>query len=47
MKKIKNDELSAGNVGYLIAGIKDVHDAKVGDTVNSSEKWSGRTSSRI
>jgi GTP-binding protein LepA len=33
MKKIKTDTISAGNVGYLIAGIKDVHDAKVGDTV--------------
>ncbi len=33
LNKIKTDELSAGNVGYLIAGIKDVHEAKVGDTV--------------
>jgi GTP-binding protein LepA len=33
LKKIKTDTLSAGNVGYIIAGIKDVHDAKVGDTV--------------
>jgi GTP-binding protein LepA len=42
LKKIKVDELSAGNVGYLIAGIKDVKYAKVGDTVthakNGAEK---------
>ncbi len=37
LKKIKTDELSAGNVGYLIAGIKDVHDTKVGDTVTHAK----------
>jgi GTP-binding protein LepA len=36
LRRIKTDELSAGNVGYLIAGVKDVHDAKVGDTVTHS-----------
>ena len=33
LRRIKTDELSAGDVGYLIPGIKDVHDTKVGDTV--------------
>ena len=33
LRKVKSDELEAGNVGYLIAGIKDVHDTKVGDTI--------------
>lgn len=33
LRKIKKDSLEAGNVGYLISGIKDVHDTKVGDTV--------------
>jgi GTP-binding protein LepA len=37
LRRIKVDELSAGNVGYLIAGIKDVHDAKVGDTVTHAK----------
>jgi GTP-binding protein LepA len=42
LRKVKVDELSAGNVGYLIAGIKEVKLAKVGDTVtharNGAEK---------
>ena len=33
LRKVKVDELSAGNVGYLISGIKEVKFAKVGDTV--------------
>jgi GTP-binding protein LepA len=36
LRKEKVDELSAGNVGYLIAGIKDVRFTKVGDTVTHS-----------
>ncbi|MCF8304927.1 MAG: translation elongation factor 4 [Ignavibacteriales bacterium] len=35
LSKIKSKELSAGNVGYVIGGIKDVHDVKVGDTITS------------
>ncbi len=38
LRKEKVEELSAGDVGYLIAGIKIVHDAKVGDTVTHVEK---------
>lgn len=37
LKRIKTDELTAGNVGYLIAGVKDVHDTKVGDTVTHAK----------
>ncbi len=29
----KTKQLTAGDVGYLIAGVKDVHDTKVGDTI--------------
>jgi len=37
LRKIKVDELSAGNVGYLISGIKEVRYTKVGDTVTHSK----------
>ena len=41
LRRIKTDTLEAGNVGYLIAGIKDVHDAKVGDTVTHAKNGAG------
>lgn len=33
MQRKRTGELSAGDVGYIIASIKDVHDTKVGDTI--------------
>ena len=41
LSKIKTNELDAGNVGYLIAGSKDVHDTKVGDTVTHVKNGAG------
>ncbi|MFN3872238.1 MAG: translation elongation factor 4 [Ignavibacterium sp.] len=37
LKRIRTDQLTAGDVGYLIAGVKDVHDTKVGDTVTHAK----------
>jgi GTP-binding protein LepA len=33
MQRKRTGSLSAGNVGYIIANVKDVHDTKVGDTI--------------
>jgi GTP-binding protein LepA len=38
MKRNRTRTVSAGNVGYLIAGIKDVHDTKVGDTITHANR---------
>ena len=38
MQRMRTGELSAGNVGYLIPGAKDVHDTKVGDTITSADR---------
>ncbi len=42
LKKEKRNELLTGDVGYVIASVKDVHDTKVGDTIthakNGAEK---------
>ncbi|HPQ45387.1 MAG TPA: translation elongation factor 4 [Syntrophales bacterium] len=34
----KRDSLSAGNVGYIIAGIKTVSDVQIGDTITSEKR---------
>ena len=36
-KSVARESLSAGEVGFVIAGIKDLHEAKVGDTLTHSE----------
>jgi GTP-binding protein LepA len=36
MDRIRTNQLSAGDVGYLIPGARDVHDTKVGDTVTNA-----------
>lgn len=32
------EQLSAGEVGYVIAGIKDVHDIRIGDTITEANR---------
>ena len=42
LRRIKSAVLSAGDVGYLIAGIKDVHDTKVGDTITHAKNGASK-----
>ncbi len=37
LQKIKTGELRAGDVGYVIAGIKDVKETRVGDTITHAK----------
>ena len=37
-KQEKCESISTGNVGYIISGIKDANDVKVGDTITTVEK---------
>jgi GTP-binding protein LepA len=37
LQLVKKDKLSAGEVGYAIAGAKEVKDTKVGDTITDAE----------
>jgi GTP-binding protein LepA len=33
IKMVKKDTLDAGEVGYIVAGIKNIHEIKIGDTI--------------
>jgi GTP-binding protein LepA len=37
-KAVERESLAAGGVGFVVAGIKDLKDAKVGDTVTHAER---------
>ncbi len=37
LKQIKKERLEVGEVGYVIAGVKEVKDTKVGDTITSAD----------
>ena len=37
-KKVSIDKLQAGEIGYIIAGIKNVSDTKIGDTITDFQK---------
>ena len=37
LKRVKQEELSAGAVGYVIANIKAVHDIAIGDTITQKD----------
>jgi GTP-binding protein LepA len=38
LKRVKTEELSAGDVGYVIAGIKAVRDITIGDTMTHADR---------
>ena len=38
MERFAHDRLGAGEVGYCVAGVKEVKDTKVGDTITDAEK---------
>ncbi|MFT3960191.1 translation elongation factor 4 [Propionivibrio sp.] len=40
-KAVQRDSLAAGEVGYVIAGIKELQAAKVGDTLTSADRPAG------
>ena len=37
-KRVRKDKLTAGEVGFLVAGIKDINGAPVGDTVTGAQQ---------
>ncbi|MDR2192427.1 MAG: translation elongation factor 4 [Endomicrobium sp.] len=42
IKPVESAQLSSGEVGYVVAGIKDIHDIKIGDTITESANPTSR-----
>lgn len=42
LKLVPGKELAAGDVGYIIAGIKTIQDVRVGDTITGTERTADR-----
>ncbi|MDR1942441.1 MAG: GTP-binding protein, partial [Endomicrobium sp.] len=42
IKPVESEVLSSGEVGYVVAGIKDIHDIKIGDTITDSLRQTDR-----
>jgi GTP-binding protein LepA len=38
LERVKTDELQAGQVGYVLAGVKTIRDIKIGDTVTGADR---------
>lgn len=38
LKPVKVDQLTAGEVGYLVTGVKDIHRVRIGDTVTEEAR---------
>ncbi len=41
-KPVEVEELSTGNVGYVMAGLKDIHSARVGDTITLAHNMASK-----
>jgi GTP-binding protein LepA len=42
IKPIESEAINSGEVGYIVAGIKDIRDIKIGDTVTESSRPTAR-----
>ncbi len=47
LKMVSAPSLEAGEVGYLVAGIKDIHSVKIGDTIINPSKPTARPYGRL
>ena len=47
MKYVKKDMLSAGEVGYIVLGLKELKDVRMGDTLTATDRPAAHAASRL